>query len=106
SRMFVLNQETEEADVLRYRPEEAIMSRVFRMLRKDYFQRLRTSREDAGLNGRAAFSDDRSPYGSDLADQLPTRNVVHLHSVSGFLDFRKIFPLLADRPLVWTLHDM
>lgn len=106
SRMFVLNQEQEGPAILRYQPEEDFLSRISRIVRKGHLERLLKSYNETRPKGCTRFSDDRSPYGPDLGDQLPTRNIVHLHSVGGFVDCRRIFPLLSDRPVVWTLHDM
>jgi glycosyltransferase involved in cell wall biosynthesis len=53
-----------------------------------------------------AFTGHRSDY-RRLAGQLPPHDLVHLHWVSGLLDFPSFFENLPrDTPLVWTLHDM
>lgn len=106
SRMFVLNKESEGPAILRYHPEEDFLSRVGRMVRKAYLQRLQDACWGTRPNDWSDFSDDRSPHGPDLGDQLPIRDLVHLHSISNFIDLRKTFPLISGRPLVWTLHDM
>jgi glycosyltransferase involved in cell wall biosynthesis len=52
------------------------------------------------------FTDDRSELGSDLIRQLPACEIVNLHWIAGFVDYRSFFRAVAARmPLVWTLHD-
>lgn len=41
-----------------------------------------------------------------LAPVLHAADVVHLHWVSGVLDFAKLAQVLGDKPVVWTLADM
>ncbi len=54
----------------------------------------------------AWLSTDRTMAGWRLLSQVPDCDVVNLHWVTDFLDFRTL-PALAQRhPLVWTLHDM
>jgi len=57
--------------------------------------------------GASTFSDDRSRHGAQILEQLPPWDILHLHWVSGMLDYSKFFERLPqDRPIVWTLHDM
>ncbi|MHC4503855.1 MAG: glycosyltransferase family 4 protein, partial [Planctomycetota bacterium] len=57
--------------------------------------------------GCGPFHDDRSEQGADLLKQLPRADVIHLHWVARFVDYRAFLPAAAERaPLVWTLHDM
>ena len=56
--------------------------------------------------GYEKFRGDRSPYGKSFASTLPACDVVHLHWVSGFLDFSALPGVAARAPVVWTLHDM
>jgi glycosyltransferase involved in cell wall biosynthesis len=54
-----------------------------------------------------ALSDDRAADGADLVASLPATDVLNLHWVAGFLDYRRFFSALPKAsPLVWTLHDM
>lgn len=41
-----------------------------------------------------------------LGRDLATMDIIHLHWIVGMLDHENIEQLLADRPVVWTLHDM
>lgn len=55
--------------------------------------------------GLEIFSEVRSQFGSDIMADMPTCDVINLHWVAGFVDYA-LLPLLAKKPLVWTLHDM
>lgn len=53
------------------------------------------------------FSNDRSIDGWGVPTAIPPTDVVNLHWISGFVDYRSFFSSsVARRPLVWTLHDM
>lgn len=106
SRMFVLNQETDDASTVRYQPQPGIRPRLSRMLRKEFLQRVQLPYRETKPPGCEHFRDDRSPYGSEIWSQLPAADVINLHWVSDFIDYQGFFPLAAETSLVWTLHDM
>lgn len=67
------------------------------------FERYRDTRPE----GYDVFSDNRSKYSSLVAKQLPICDVVNLHWVAGFVDYREFFSNISERvPMIWTLHDM
>ncbi len=55
--------------------------------------------------GLELYTDARSPFGYDILGGLPRCDVINLHWVANFIDYN-LLPLLAKKPLVWTLHDM
>jgi len=57
--------------------------------------------------GYEEFSDDRSAYASTVLDQIPACQVINLHWIPGFVDYRAFFGrMLQSTPVVWTLHDL
>jgi glycosyltransferase involved in cell wall biosynthesis len=53
------------------------------------------------------MSDDRSEHDGDVLNQLPSSDILNLHWVAGFFDYRSFFRRVPpDLPIVWTLHDM
>ena len=57
--------------------------------------------------GLDRFSDDGSEFATDLADGIPSAEVLNLHWVAGFIDYRELLKTYGSRiPMVWTLHDM
>jgi len=58
-------------------------------------------------SGYELFSDDRSPYGATLLDQIPACDVMNLHWVPGLVDYESFFTRVPrSTPVVWTLHDL
>lgn len=53
------------------------------------------------------FSDDRSRWNWSRVTQLHSLDVINLHWVASFVDYRELFEAVPpDVPVVWTLHDM
>src|SRR5206468_650261 len=88
--MFVAEILGEERDptVIPFRPPRDLRSRLRRRLRSKKIShssaRYRTSKPPS----YGGFSDDRTPYGADLLTQLPAADVMHLHVMYGFVDYR------------------
>jgi len=57
--------------------------------------------------GYTLFTDHRARHGARLVSQLPSCDVVNLHWVAQFIDYRTFFTTVPSRtPVVWTLHDV
>ncbi len=57
---------------------------------------------DCGL-----FSDCRTRYRASVIEQLPLNEIINLHWITGFIDYKSFFTSIAGSvPIVWTLHDM
>ncbi|BCA54125.1 glycosyl transferase family 1 [Nitrospira sp. KM1] len=57
--------------------------------------------------GFELFSEDRTPYGDSVVQQVPACDVMNLHWVAAYVDYERFFPTASRRaPIVWTLHDM
>lgn len=69
-----------------------------------HYERSRSRRKQLGLRD-IAFSDERSDYNIAAHPLVRAADVVHLHWVGGFLDWPRFFTR-AEKPVVWTLHDM
>lgn len=91
---------------LTYRASTGAGRRLLRRARRWRVERESKNYARSIPAGYEKFRGDRSPYGKSFASDLPSCDLVHLHWVSGFLDFSAL-PLMATRaPIVWTLHDM
>jgi len=91
---------------LTYRATSGLAPRLLRRARRWKIEndlRPYAHRKPAGYEN---FRGDRSPYGTAFASALPACDVVHLHWVSGFLDFSALPDIALRAPVVWTLHDM
>lgn len=105
--MFVLDKVSSDSSVLRYELRKDILSRVKRTLRKELIRRAVNPYCATAPEGLAFFTDDRTPYGKDPWCQLPESDLIQLHWIAGFVDYRGFFSALpTGRPLVWTVHDM
>lgn len=105
STMLVKNRQSSDGDVGSINTPFAssqIMERVERRLQK---LELRLSSRTVSRE-LSSFSDDRVPEFRPLL-YPPTADVVNLHWVADFIDYRKFFGTYpSGQPLVWTLHDM
>ena len=107
SGMFVANKVSHDPSVIRYDPPRDPLSCTLRTLRRINFtlaKELYVFRAPAGLS---FFSDDRTRYGADPWQRLPESDVIHLHWIARFVDYREFFEIVSvATPIVWTLHDM
>lgn len=105
--MFVSEKASRDASVDRYEPPADPWNRIRRELRRVSLARSIERYRATAPAGFAFFADDRSVYGADPWRHLPENDVIHLHWILGFLDYRSFFRSLPQgKPVVWTLHDM
>ncbi len=107
STMFVAQRRTDDPSVTVFQPPMDLPSRLRRRLRRMQiarsFNRYRKSRP-AGYGG---FFDDRCQHGANALAQLPTCDVLHLHTMTTLFDFGAFFAAVPQHvPVVRTLHDM
>jgi glycosyltransferase involved in cell wall biosynthesis len=106
SRLLVLQKESSDPTVIPFEPPHGWPIRLRRAFRRRHFarsQRVVASRPA----GSTYFSDDRSQHGADALGGVPSSDILHLHWIAEFVDYRDFFHRLPrGLPLVWTLHDM
>lgn len=106
SRMLVAVKDSEDSTVTVFRPERDLFNRVRRRVLTTY-----QARSWRGVAPRRAgatfFSDDRSPYGAEMVEQMPPCDILQLHWIATFVDYCRFFRRIPrELPVVWTLHDM
>jgi glycosyltransferase involved in cell wall biosynthesis len=108
SSMFVMERHAAPGDatVVAFKQPRGLVARLRRRLRSRRitrdFARYRASRRRDDW-----FFDDRSAHGGDPWGQLPPCDVVHLHSMARFVDYRAFFADVPKHiPIVRTLHDL
>ncbi len=107
SQMFVAARQSEEEDIHQYQPPNALSERFLRLARREYLRRVQTPYQTTRPAGLEHFRDDRSIFGDELLEQMPHADIINLHWVADFIDYRRFLPeAAATTPLVWTLHDM
>ena len=105
--MFTLRKKTVDPSVIKFHSDTTIFSLLRRAVRNQWilyeFSRYKRSRPE----GLEIFSDDRSRYTQDILSQLPDCDIVNLHWITGFIDYRSFLGNAHKLPpIVWTLHDM
>jgi glycosyltransferase involved in cell wall biosynthesis len=107
STMFVAEKLTDDPAVTVFQPPRDLLSRLRRRLQ---YKRLTYSMrryESARLADQASFNDDRVPGGRDLVTQLPAGDVINIHVMYGFADYRTFLAAVPQHtPVVRTLHEM
>ncbi len=107
SRLFVERRESDDPTVIPFRYPSGLATRLERRWRRWLLYRNSVRLLTKRPPGATHFSDDRSQHSGAPLRQLPPWDILHLHWVSGFLDYRTFFQRVPqDRPIVWTLHDM
>lgn len=107
SSMFVADVVDDEPEptVRRFDPPRDVATRVRRRLRRMQISR-NLARYARPAHGET-FSDDRSPHGRELVHQVPPCDIMHVHAMLRFVDYRTFFAVAPYRaPIVRTLHDM
>lgn len=104
--MLVLQRRSRDASVLKSIVRMNLADRL-RLLR-GWQNRRNVARAGARRpGGYGPFSDDRGLSTVDLIGQIPSCDVINLHWVAHFVDYRLLGALMSRRlPIVWTLHDM
>lgn len=94
------------ARVRRYRPPQDAVARIARQVRRAVFAASRLPYRRSRPAWVSIFSDDRSVHAGQVLAQLPQADVIHVHAMIGFLDYRCLLAAAARAPVVRTLHDM
>jgi glycosyltransferase involved in cell wall biosynthesis len=103
--MLVQNRQSVDPLVIRFQPPKNPLVRLRRGIKQRYLAG--TQANFVRAPGATLFSDDRSANNADVLGQMPPSDIVNLHWVAGFFDYREFFRKLPARlPVVWTLHDM
>jgi glycosyltransferase involved in cell wall biosynthesis len=107
--LFVPDMVGDEPDptVIPFRPQRDLLSRLRRRLRSKRICRSAARYRRSRPPSVGGFSDDRTTYGGELLVQLPAADVMHLHVMFGFVDYRMFLrAILRHTPVVRTMHDM
>jgi glycosyltransferase involved in cell wall biosynthesis len=107
STLLVAHRRSDEPTVMAFSPPSDWTSRLRRRLRgrqiSQNFSRYRNTRPA----GYEKFTDDRTPYGSAVARQLPACDVINLHWIADFVDLPGFFSYVPPQiPIFWRLSDM
>ncbi len=103
--MLVQERQSSDPRVIRFQPPGNPIIRLRRGIKRRHLAR--TQRNLVRPQGASLFSDDRSANNADVLGQIPPSDILNLHWVAGFIDYREFFRKVPGRQrMVWTLHDM
>ena len=118
STMFVANKFSNNCNVIAFVPPSdlnshmrkvvvRILSRVQQYLGLKYLPRIPGHYSGVLIDGYELFSSEKSLYGNAVIDQLPHCDIINVHWIDNFLDYKSFFTSVPKNiPVVWTLHDM
>jgi glycosyltransferase involved in cell wall biosynthesis len=107
SLMFVGQKDSDDPTVTSFVPSIHLKSRFFRLLRRIRLNIALSAYRTSRPGSSEFFSDGRGEHGADFWHQVPHADLIHLHWITGFVDYYDFFRLVPSQvPIVWTLHDM
>ncbi|HPV30945.1 MAG TPA: glycosyltransferase family 4 protein [Bacteroidales bacterium] len=106
SRMFVENRQSSDIEGILEFKVPGNPSRMYWQILKKTMSRPILRAQKASREIYDVFTDDRSPCGKAVLKQLPEHDIINLHWIAGFIDYRDFFSCNRKRPIIWTLHDM
>lgn len=107
SSMLVRWKNTSDPTVTTFKPPRDLASRVRRRLRSMLITGSHACYRNSRPAGYEFYSDDRTPHGCDVLAQIPSCDVINIHSMAGFLDYRAFFAAVPQHTaVVRTLRDM
>lgn len=107
SLMYVSHRSSQDPSVTEYVPPTHVAASVCRFVRSRWINHSLARYQASSSNRFEVFTDDRNHYGADPAKQLPKCDVLNLHWIAGFVDYRAFFAAVPRHlPIVWRLADM
>src|SRR5262245_16496438 len=105
STMLVAEKRTDDSTVQVLQPLLDLFSRLRRRLRRERITRSLAWYHKSRPAGHELFSDDRTPYGSDLLAQLPAADIINVHTIRLFADYQAFFAAVPQKtPVVRIMH--
>jgi glycosyltransferase involved in cell wall biosynthesis len=106
--MYVSRRSSQDPSVIEYVPPARTTARLGRFLRREQIARsMAPHQASASKTFFEIFTDDRSQFGADPATQLPSCDILNLHWIAGFIDYRAFVAAVPPHlPIVWRLADM
>ena len=107
SSMFVAERRLKDPTIVTFRPPNDLASRVRRRLRATRVLRNAAFYPRLGAPELEGFSDDRSRHGEAVIAQIPPADIVNVHAMFDFLDYRCFLSRVPRRvPVVRSMHDI
>jgi glycosyltransferase involved in cell wall biosynthesis len=107
SSMLVAHRDCRDSTVSAFTPSASFSSRLGRRMREKVIARSISRYRTTRPRGLERFSDDRTVYGKDLVRHLQQFDIINLHWIAQFVDYREFFSNVPRRlPVFWRLSDM
>lgn len=107
SSMYVAQKFSNDPSIACYAPVNRLPHRIRRALRKESLRRTLLPYAATRPGGYEHFRHDQTEFGGEVWDQLPPADVINLHWIADFVDYRTFLPQATlAHPTLWTLHDM
>ena len=107
SRFFVLERYSDDPTVIAYKRSVKLIHRAARWWRRRSLTSQLQRYDGSRPKNLESFSLSATQFGTDCVGQLPKCDVINIHWIGGFIDFRTFAdPRIATIPCVFTLHDM
>lgn len=107
SSMLVAHRASKDPSVIAFSPSRSFVERLRYRVRENRIPKSFSRYVPTRPHGFERFSDDRTPYGSELPRHLPPCDIINLHWISRFLDYREFFTSAPRNvPIFWRLSDM
>ena len=121
SRMLVADKSSKDDSVVQIKektintyivPQNKVLKRVKKFLRNRGHFLTEIEKDAAVINTipsqkRTFFTSPISCYDLRFHPVIEEADIIHLHWVEGFVDYRTFFPYISNvgKPIVWTYHD-
>jgi glycosyltransferase involved in cell wall biosynthesis len=107
SRMFVAEKTSGDPAVTCYELSRDLPSRLRRAARRKWIAGDIGRYAGSAPQGLSFFTDDRTVYGRAPWRCLPASDLIQLHFLSRFVDYRGFFSSIRPgKPVIWTMHGM
>ncbi|MGE4062739.1 MAG: glycosyltransferase family 4 protein [Rhodospirillaceae bacterium] len=107
STYFVRDKRTRDETVRKFIPDPSPAAVAHRAACKAELDAAYDAYKDTRSPDIEQFSQERVDGDENFFIQRPRADIINLHWVAGFVDYRLFFtPERIDVPVVWTLHDM
>jgi glycosyltransferase involved in cell wall biosynthesis len=107
STVFVAHRHSNDPSVTAFMPSGDPSKRLVRLFRRGVAALRSQYFKNAKLPIYEVFSDDRSQYGAEVLEQMGRYEVINLHWIAGFIDYKSFFKKITKKSrIVWRLSDL
>jgi len=107
SKMLVHHKSSNDPTVVPFNPDGSLFYKCCRYIKRKIIEHDFSKYRKKRTLSFEWFSDDRSKYGNAAALQVPSCDIINLHWVAGFIDYKSFFDTIPNNtPIVLRLSDM